>query len=321
MDSSDVRQDPWLAAFFQYLETERNASGHTINSYKLDIRQFIQWQWGQSSAPPWDWKACDHRGARAFLSFLGKEGLSMVSIGRKLSALRSLYKYYSREGYLKENPFRGLPLPKRPKRLPKVLSVEDVNRLLSMPQKSVDEPPKDPRLKLWQEYAAIRDRAILEVFYSGGMRLRELCTLKDEQIDFLAEVATVRGKGKKERMCPLGAPAIIALRQAIDKRDELGLVGDLKKGKPVFINKYGGELGGRSIERMMKKYLIMAGLDPAISPHALRHSFATHMLDNGADLRCVQELLGHASMSTTQIYTHVSVSRLQEVYDQSHPRA
>jgi len=172
----------------------------------------------------------------------------------------------------------------------------------------------------WIEYAAARDAAILELLYSTGMRLAECAGLKESQLDVLAGVARVLGKGRKERLCPLGNPALRALRTALEKRDGLGLPGR-PRDLPLFVGKTGGRLTPRSIERMMKTHLVAAGLNPDFSPHALRHSFATHLLDAGADLRSVQELLGHASLSTTQLYTHVSIERMKDVYEKAHPRA
>ncbi len=249
--------------------------------------------------------------------------MSPATTGRKVSSLRSFYKFMAREEYVGINPFSGLLVPKRIKRLPNVLSVTEVNRLLQAPARAPDAAPEgDSKPDGWSEYARWRDTAMLEVLYSTGMRISELAGLSDEQVDFLSGVVRVRGKGKKERLCPFGRPAHRALRTAMEKRNLFWLALG-KKGVPpaVFLNRRGGRLTTRSMERLMKKYLASAGLNPGISPHALRHSFATHMLDAGADLRSVQELLGHASLSTTQIYTHVSVERLKEVYEQAHPRA
>ena len=243
---------------------------------------------------------------------------------RKLSSLRSFYKFLLREQYVDANPFSGLPLPKKGRPLPKFLSVAEVNHLLNAPGVFWERNHKrvEGHRRAWGEYAWRRDLAILEVLYGTGMRVSELTSLSEDRIDLLSGVMSVRGKGKKVRLCPLGRPASRALRQAMDARGPIWTVMG-RAGKPphLLLNKNGGRLTTRSIERLMKKYLTEAGLDPALSPHTLRHSFATHLLDAGADLRCVQELLGHSSLSTTQIYTHVSVERLKEVYDEAHPRA
>jgi integrase/recombinase XerC len=312
-------QDDAVDHFVRYLTAERNASPHTVSNYLMDIGQFVQQQWGPGARAPHRWREVDRFAARRFLVSFQKGGSKATTTRRKLSSLRSFFKFLMREEYVGGNPFTGVVLPKKPKNLPKILSQDEVKRLLEAPSKAVGEDKKDV---LWNQYARRRDEAILEVLYSSGMRVSELGGLNDDQVDLLSGVARVRGKGKKERLCPLGNPACKALRQSLELR-ELIWAGLGKAGKPsaVFLNKHGGRLTTRSIERMMKKYLTQAGLNPNLSPHALRHSFATHLLDAGADLRSVQELLGHASLSTTQIYTHVSIERLKEVYDKAHPRA
>jgi len=315
-------KDPGIAAFVSYLEVERNASDHTINNYLMDINQFVLHTWGADSEPPFRWYESDRFTGRKFLVFLRKEGREASTISRKLSSLRSFYKYLLREELIKSNPFSGLALPRKDRYLPNVLSIIEINRLLDAPKRYAEANPPDPEKRVWHEYVVSRDTTILEFLYSTGMRLSELTNLPEREVDILSSVVKVRGKGKKERLCPLGGPASRAFRAMLDVRDmfwmQLG-----KGGKPsaLFLNKNGGRLTPRSIERMMKKYAPVAGLNPNITPHVLRHSFATHMLDNGADLRSVQELLGHASLSTTQIYTHISVERLKEVYQQAHPRA
>ena len=317
----DVAGDPCVDHYLRYMRTERNASVHTINNYLLDIRQFVVTTWGPDAHTPLPWKETDRYAARKFLAGFQKAGMSPATTGRKVSCLRSFYKFMTREEHVSINPFAGLLVPKKIKRLPNVLSVAEVNRLLQAPGR-VPAAEEDARQKGWSEYAKWRDTAMLELLYSTGMRISELAGLGDEQVDFLSGVVRVRGKGKKERLCPFGRPAHRALRTAMEKR-ELFWLGLGKKGalSAIFLNRRGGRLTTRSMERLMKKYLAAAGLSPEVSPHALRHSFATHMLDAGADLRSVQELLGHASLSTTQIYTHVSVERLKEVYEQAHPRA
>ncbi|HMO50049.1 MAG TPA: tyrosine recombinase XerC [Kiritimatiellia bacterium] len=315
------KPDSGMEAFVAYLRAERDASNHTITNYVMDIRQFIALTWGDNTAPPFPWREIDRFAARRFLVHQQKAEKEATTSRRKLSSLRSFYKFMVREGWVDKNPFSGLVLPKLTKRLPKVLSVEEIGRLLDAPWKE-ETNPDGPRREVWLDYARARDAAILEMLYSTGARLNELAALQEKQIDILSGVMTVRGKGKKERMCPLGGPAIKALRRALEARESVWMVLG-KGGRPpaLFLNKHGGRLTPRSIERMMKKYLKAAGLNPDLSPHALRHSFATHLLDAGADLRSVQELLGHANLSTTQIYTHVTVERLREVYDRAHPKA
>lgn len=310
-----------MEAFVAYLRAERDASEHTIANYLMDIRQFIVLTWGENAAPPFTWKRVDRFAARGFLVHQQKAEKQATTSRRKLSSLRSFFKFMLREEMVKMNPFSGLVMPKLSRRLPKVLSVEEIGRLLNAPflDRVEQEQPKN---KAWDTYARDRDVAILELLYTTGARLNEIAALKESQLDLLSGVLTVRGKGKKERMCPLGNPAIKALRRALQAREAIWMTLG-KTGRPpaLFLNKFGGRLTPRSIERMMKRYLISAGLNPDLSPHALRHSFATHLLDAGADLRSVQELLGHANLSTTQIYTHISVERLREVYDKAHPKA
>ena len=223
------------------------------------------------------------------------------------------------------NPFSGLKAPKRAKKLPNFLSRDEINRLLDMPMKLWTEvkKPRQERERKLVEYCAFRDQAILEVLYSTGGRITEIVGLLEPQVDSLSGVVQVRGKGKKERLCALGRPAAKALRASVKLRNDLWPEIERRRpnDRPLFLNVHGGKLTSRSVERLLKKYLLGANLNPEISPHALRHSFATHMLDAGADLRSVQELLGHASLSTTQIYTHVTVEKLKKVYDDAHPRA
>ncbi len=315
------RLDPAMESYAAYLKTERDASAHTLANYMMDIRQFIKLAWGENAAPPFAWRQVDRITARRFLVMQQKAGVEPTTARRKLSSLRSFYKFMMREGHVPTNPFSALLLPKLKRRLPKGLSVSDVEKLLDAPFRDRPAPP-NPKRKAWADYAVLRDAAILEMLYSTGARLSELALLNESQLDLIAGVMMVRGKGKKERMCPLGGPAIKALRRAVEARDTVWpALG--KPGTPpaLFLNRLGGRLTPRSIERMMKEHLIAAGLNPDLSPHALRHSFATHLLDAGADLRSVQELLGHANLSTTQLYTHVTVERLREVYDRAHPKA
>ncbi|MCF7818292.1 MAG: tyrosine recombinase [Kiritimatiellales bacterium] len=315
--------DPCVEHFAQYLEGEKNASEHTISNYLIDIRQYCEIVFGEDAQPPYKWATADRFTARKFLVFFQKLELSPATTGRKLSALRSFYKFLMREEYVELNPFSGLNLPKKGNYLPEILSVNEIVKLLDAPAKYAEtQLSTNPKQKLWREYMVARDAAILELLYSTGMRINELVKLPESSIDLLSGVARVRGKGKKERLCPLGSPAIRALIKNMELRENVWLLEGKKDARsPVFLNKNGGAITARSIERMMKKYVLFCGLNAELSPHSLRHSFATHLLDAGADLRSVQELLGHASLSTTQIYTHVSVERLKEVYQLAHPRA
>ena len=316
-----VAPDPAMVGFMNYLDVERNASRHTTSAYTLDIEQFVAFAW-EGEGPPFNWRAVDRFQARRFLMEFQRCGSAPATTGRKLASLRSFFKYMERESLITANPFTGLRAPKQPRNLPNVLSVAEIGRLLTAPVKVFDrvQATEETSPEPLAEYFALRDQAILEVLYSTGARVSEAAGLTEKDMDLLSGFVTVRGKGKKERLCPLGGPASRALRAALARADVLW-GGSRPAAKPLFRNKRGEPISTRSIERMMKKYLAEAGLSSEYSPHALRHSFATHLLDAGADLRSVQELLGHASLSTTQIYTHVTIERLKRVYQDAHPRA
>lgn len=316
--------DPRIAHFLLYLENERNASRHTQSGYMNDIVQFALATWGPDAAPPFPWEKADRFAARRFLVGFQKAGLTATTTNRKLSSLRSFYRFMEREEVLGANPFDGLSGPKKARNLPQVLSVDEIRRLLEAPMRiwNRTQSALSAKERIGAEYAAVRDVALLETLYSTGCRISEAVGMTDRQMDLLGGSVVVRGKGRKERLCPLGNPACKALREAVRRRDALWPAARrTPEGRRVFLNQRGGALTSRSAERLLKRYLVEAGLDAAITPHALRHSFATHLLDAGADLRSVQELLGHASLSTTQIYTHVSVERLKKAYDDAHPRA
>ena len=330
MSAPIIMDDPCIGHFVRHLEGERNASGHTISSYLVDLGQFIRTQWGTEAKPPYAWPDVDKFSARKFIVHCQKQAAAVTTVNRKLSSLRSFFKFLNREEHVMQNPFANVISLKRGKPLPKVLTLQEVTRLLEAPRQvamealaesSAPAGEPDAAKRVWLDYAASRDTAILEILYSTGMRVSELAGMNESDIDMLASVVKVWGKGKKERMCLLGKPAVKALQTALEKRSTLAGVFKRAGPPPVFVGHTGGRLTTRSIERLMKRYLVRASLDPHMSPHALRHSFATHLLDAGADLRSVQELLGHASLSTTQIYTHVTVERLKQVYNEAHPRA
>jgi len=243
---------------------------------------------------------------RAYLAFLNEKNYSKSTIARKLATLRSFYKFLVKRGRLNSNPVSPVRTPKQEKKLPRFLEYEEVKKLL-------ETPPLD-------NWLGARDRAILETLYSTGIRVSELVALNMDDIDFLGEVIHIRGKGKKERIAPISSSALQVIQHYIEFRNKRAQSNPNFDSKVLFVNKHGKRLSTRSVRRKMDKYLKMAGLDPSISPHTLRHSFATHMLNNGADLRSVQELLGHQSLSTTQIYTHLGTTKLKEVYQQAHPR-
>lgn len=315
--------DPSLAAFVKYLRHERDASEHTIDGYHRDIAQFADVLWPAEGERGIDWRAVDSLSGRQFVLVLQKRGLARTSLRRKVSSLRSFFRFLVREGILEGNPFAGLQTAKTAKRLPQVLSVDEVARLLAAPSSywSRRAPQNEsPEQAATADFIGARDAALLEVIYSGGLRISEAVGLNFQDIDFLSGTFVVRGKGKKERLCALGQPAISAVRVYLQQRAALGLAGRRDRG-PLFLNLRAGRLTARSVQRAFKGYLREAGLSPDCTPHKLRHSFATHLLDAGADLRSVQELLGHASLSTTQIYTHVSAERLIAAYNKAHPRA
>lgn len=253
--------------------------------------------------------AADANSIRGFLAHLAEQEYSPATMARKIATLRSFYKWMMKRGIVDANPMQLIRTPKQPKRLPKAITVDQIERLLAAP---------DDHTLLGS-----RDRAILETLYSTGIRVSELVGINRGDLDETGEAIIIRGKGRKERIVPLGSHALAALRHYITILDAEAIRtgGSVEDKSPLFVNKHGGRLSTRSVRRKVSKYLREAGLDPTISPHTLRHSFATHLLDNGADLRSVQELLGHQSLSTTQIYTHLTTKRLREAYDNAHPRA
>lgn len=321
----DIEADPRVRDFLQYMRNERNASQYTLRNYLVDVRQFAASLWTDKAQPPLRWEKVDKFAARKFLVETQKAGRKAVTTGRKASSLRSFFRFLEREEHVAVNPFSSVVSPKRAKLLPEVMSVAEVTRLIEAPAKLAARSSRKglPAGRATAaEYAVIRDTAMIEVLYSAGMRVSELAGLRRRDIDLLSGVAMVRGKGRKERLCPLGRPACRTLREAMGKRDALWPPRSRMGGDdPVFVNLRGECLTTRSIERLLKKYLAEAGLNPELSPHSLRHSFATHMLDAGADLRSIQEFLGHASLSTTQIYAHVTSEHMKKVYDEAHPRA
>ncbi len=297
------RLDLLAEHFLQRLEGERNYSPHTLRAYRIDLDEFLNFAAGQGADRPGQ---VTHLLTRAFMARLRERGISKSSIARKLAALRSFFRFLCKQGILKTNPILSVRTPKREKRLPHVLSTEEIGRLLAAPE-GEDTAPR-------------RDRAILETLYSTGMRVGELVSLDVHDMDLGAEVVKVMGKRRKERLCPLGSYALSALLGYLEARG-IGRMDVSRCREPLFCNLKGGRLTQRSVARMLQTRLIQANLGSRTTPHTLRHSFATHLLDRGADLRSVQELLGHASLSSTQIYTHLSAERLRAIYEKAHPRA
>lgn len=326
MSVADEFHDACLDAFISYLKNEKQASEHTVNSYRMDIAQFVflvlhDSKKGEFKNLKVDWTAIDVYKARSYIVCLQNEKLSRNSILRKISGMRSFYKFMLREEMVSSNPFSGLASPKKQQRLPKFMTVGEVGALLDAPAAYWREAAEKETAKS-EESAALaeaRDSALLEVIYSGGMRISEALGLNFSDVDLISDIVKVKGKGKKERICALGGPAVRALQKYLKIRSTYST--NTKASAPIFVNKLGTRLNPRSFQRNLKVYLAKAGLPYEMTPHKLRHSFATHLLDAGADLRSVQELLGHANLSTTQIYTHISTERLKAVYNKAHPRA
>ena len=308
-----LADDPLVRRFESYLLAERNVSGHTRLGYLSDLAQFAAHAFGPEAPAPYAWPTVTDGVARGFLSALGKDAATPTTVRRKLAAVRTFFRFLQREQVLQDNPFVQLKGPRKAKLLPKVLSVEDVRRFLERPLADFSEGRID-------EHAALRDTAIFDSLYSTGCRISEAIAVKWGEIDFRRGSVIVTGKGSKDRLVILGQPAVRALQRL---RDQLGTRrADLADdAADVFLSDRLAKISARFVERRMKRYLAEAGLPADLSPHKLRHSFATHLLDAGADLRSVQEMLGHASLSTTQIYTHVSVERLKDEYAKFHPRA
>lgn len=292
--------------FLQYLRVERNASPLTLKSYREDLaalEEHLTNSHAGTCPPAPRITTLDLRG---YVSGLHTAEYARSTISRRLASLRSFFRFGQREGWIKNNPARPLRNPRKSQRLPHCLSTTEIGTLLSAP------PEEDPQ--------GLRDRAMLETMYSGGLRVSELVGLNDGDIDWTEGVLTVRGKGRRERLSPLGSFANSALKgwyrvRKLHPRERSGLLA------PVFVNRFGRRLTTRSVGRMLEKYLAQTGLDRRTTPHTLRHSFATHLVDRGADIRSVQELLGHKSLVTTQIYTHLSTANLRAAYEKAHPRA
>lgn len=326
-----------IDSFTKFLADEKHFSPYTARCYGADLRQFIDYivdelgismdavkenaaatasiergqtlpEGAKTATVTEAIRKASSELVREFLVFLGEQQYSAATMARKIATLRSFYKWAEKRGVSAINPMTVIRTPRQAKRLPKAITIEQVEKLLAAPGDA--------------DVLGRRDRGMLETLYSTGLRVSELVGLNHEDLDLGAEALHVRGKGKKERIVPLGSHALNAIARYIEmlKQEPRFANIDISK-KPLFINKHGGRLSSRSVRRKLDKYLKQVGLDPTISPHTLRHTFATHLLDNGADLRSVQELLGHQSLSTTQVYTHLTTGRVQETYNKAHPRA
>jgi integrase/recombinase XerC len=315
-----VSQDAHVSGFLRYLRAERQASPHTQSSYLNDIAQFAAFAWVRRGLDSCPWERTEPMHARAFLVDLNRRGLARTSLNRKASSLRSFFRFLVREGVVPGNPFAAVETGRAARRLPRIFDRDQVLRLLEAPRAYWQRHADAGQDSAADSLAPVRDSAIVEVLYSAGLRISEAVGMDLEDVDTASGTFVVRGKGRKERLCILGKPALRALDDYLDRRAELGLAGRQDPG-PLFLNARGGRLTARSVQRLFKVYLREAGLPVDYTPHRLRHSFATHMLAAGADLRSVQELLGHANLSTTQIYTHVDSERLKEAYAKAHPRA
>jgi len=311
-----------IEEYLTYLKAERDASAHTLRNYRVDLTQFLAYllerAGGGGSPSP---GTVDHLVIRGFLARLHGARLSKASMARKLATLRSFFRFLCRQGHLSANPAKLVQGPRLPVRTTPHLSVDEVFQLLASPGSAARADASQARNMA--ESLCARDRAILELFYAAGLRIGELVGLDLPDVDLGEGLARVRGKGRKERIVPVGQKAREALRAYLDVRGEFhprAATGPRDSGA-LFLNRRGGRLTARGVSGIVLKHLMTSGLGRKITPHGLRHSFATHLLDAGADLRAIQELLGHARLSTTQRYTHVGLDKVLEVYDRAHPRA
>jgi integrase/recombinase XerC len=304
---------PEAKAFRRYLAKERNDSPHTVKAYMRDLAElevFCDRYYG--GAGRWDWRSVDRLALRSFMGELTRRGLAKRSVARALSVTRSFYRFLGQRYGLEENPAKGLRLPRLERRLPQVLDRSQIDAMFQYAEALAENGGFGP----------VRDLTMLELFYSTGMRLSEVAGLDLRDVDVISQQAKVRGKGRKERLLPFGRHASAALRRYLPERERLiGRTSGPTDGQALFVSRRGRRLSPRGVQRATARFLRTVGEGTGYRVHTLRHSFATHLLDAGADLRAVQELLGHASLSTTQVYTHTSVARLKKVYRDAHPRA
>jgi len=286
----------YIDKFLNYLSIERNYSSHTITNYQRDLREFSDFLNSRNCR---DIKNVDYFLLRKFLGVLTEKRLDKRSLSRKISTLKSFFKFIVREGITKNNPAASLIYPRLDKPLPKFLTEKEVGQILSLPKGN--------------DSLVLRDRAMLEFLYSTGARVSEMTALKKDEVDLIGGIVKVKGKGRKERLLPLGEPAVVSIKQYLDSRSD--------NNKALFINKRRGALSSRGVRLIIANYIKKAALTLKVSPHTFRHSFATHLLNRGADLRSVQELLGHSTIASTQVYTHLTIDSLKTVYQRAHPRA
>jgi tyrosine recombinase XerC len=303
---------PDIAEYLRHLEKERDVSPHTVSAYRRDLTAFVEFLGGYYGIGAWTWEGVDRLAMRGFLAHLSRRGVGKRTMARTLSGVRSFYRWMHRNEMVESNPARAVGAPKQDKHLPGYLDRVQIDLLFQLAEARALEGG----------YVDVRNLAILELFYSTGMRLSELQGLSRGDLDLVSQQVKVRGKGRKERIVPVGDHAVTALRNYEAKRDDLlRQVGAAGERAPYFLSRTGKRIGVRMVQKIVSDFLEQVDEDAGLSVHSLRHTFATHLLDAGADLRAVQELLGHASISTTQIYTHTSVERLKQVYQKAHPRA
>ncbi len=305
----------WPGQFFRFLSNEKDASVYTQRNYRQALDEFEQW-YRDTNESPVRWSELERNDFRLFLRQLGRRELSQAAIRLRFSALNSFYKFLMRRGLVESSPVKDVTLPKPAKRLPQFLTIDQMNALLDAPMRELSV--KDGTKRKVSQVPSLRDRAILETIYSCGLRIGEICRMLAGEIEPDDLVVNVHGKGKKERQVPIGRAAVEAIRLYCER-----LTKPPALDEPVFFasEKKRSAIYPRLVQLRLKKYLTVCGLDPTLTPHKLRHSYATHMLDAGADLRSVQEMLGHANLTTTQVYTHVTTERIKRAYDEAHPRA
>jgi integrase/recombinase XerC len=301
-----------VAEFLEHMEKERDVSPNTVSAYRRDLAEFTAYLASYYGTAGWSWQGVDRLAIRGYLAHLVRRGLSKRSAGRSLSAVRSLFKYLHRNEIVEANPARAVGSPKRDRHLPQYLDMAQMGTLFSAAETRSEGG----------RFTDVRNLAMLELFYSAGLRLSELRGINRDSLDLLANQVKVRGKGRKERIVPLGDRATLVLRNYEARRDEmLRMIGPKGDRTAFFLSSRGRRISTRALQNAMTSLLDLVGESEGLSTHSLRHTFATHMLDAGADLRAVQELLGHVSVQTTQIYTHTSVERLKQAYKAAHPRA
>jgi len=305
-----------IGEFLVHLEKERDLSPNTLSAYSRDLREFSTWLAQTHGEQGWDWNELSRTSIRGYMAHLTRRGLAKRSVARQLSAVRSFYRWMHRDERVEVNPARAVGSPRLPRTLPAYLDRQQAETLLQHAATRAQS----------LDFTDVRNLAMLELFYSSGLRLSELRGIDLQDLDLVSQQVKVRGKGRKERIVPLGDHAQLALRNYLVKRDaQLQQLGGTKAGRlargAMFLSDRGSRISARAVQHAMVNLLDAVGEGADLTTHSLRHTFATHLVDAGADLRAVQELLGHASISTTQIYTHTSVDRLKKVYRQAHPRA